>query len=355
MNVDIRWAKQRPHFLAEFFDKYHDSIVFYPYSFRIPFFLKKESLVKHAIPIVRLPFGSRFEFIRKTNKKIYQFTFSFFLKDKKFDLFWVSSPELYEFFPKGVSRLVIYDCMDDYISINKMTQNINMEKCLIDEANFIFCSSDSLRNKIINRGCEVDNNLVLYNAFDSSLLNDYKLDLQSKPFTNFTIGYIGTISHWFDFEAVNFLAKNIPESSIVLIGPLDGCTKIPKICRNIVIRGSVPHSQIMSESENFDLMIMPFKNSKLIDSVDPVKFYEYIAMNKPIISIKYDEVLNRYKHFVDFYSTKEELVKLVRLSFINKFQPKYNQTQRSDFLSRNSWNHRFDVISETISSLLKLN
>ena len=48
--------------------------------------------------------------------------------------------------------------------------------------------------------------------------------------------------------------------------------------------------------------MMPFILNELIESVDPVKLYEYINFEKNIICIKYDEIL-RFKDFVYFYNT----------------------------------------------------
>ena len=46
-------------------------------------------------------------------------------------------------------------------------------------------------------------------------------------------------------------------------------------------------------------MIMPFKLNELVKSVDPVKLYEYINYNKPIISIFYQEI-KRYSQLCGF-------------------------------------------------------
>ena len=51
--------------------------------------------------------------------------------------------------------------------------------------------------------------------------------------------------------------------------------------------GPVEHGKLLGYVNNFDAMIMPFKLYESVIVADPVKFYEYINYNKPIISIFY--------------------------------------------------------------------
>ncbi len=48
--------------------------------------------------------------------------------------------------------------------------------------------------------------------------------------------------------------------------------------------GPIDDDKLYKNVQNFDCLIMPFKLNKLIFSVDPVKLYEYINYNKPIVS-----------------------------------------------------------------------
>ena len=78
--------------------------------------------------------------------------------------------------------------------------------------------------------------------------------------------------------------------------------------------GTVEHNKLYSAVKDSTALIMPFKVNKIIESVDPVKLYEYINFNKNILTIKYNEI-NRFDKFVYFYSDyteyKKQLEKLL--------------------------------------------
>jgi hypothetical protein len=49
------------------------------------------------------------------------------------------------------------------------------------------------------------------------------------------------------------------------------------------------HTRVKSIMAEADILFMPFQVTDLIQSVNPVKLYEYIYSNKASISVGYDE------------------------------------------------------------------
>jgi len=112
--------------------------------------------------------------------------------------------------------------------------------------------------------------------------------------------------------------------------------------------GAVRHQDIHVHVSKFDVLMMPFKVTELIQSVDPVKLYEYVFFDKPIVSVRYKEI-ERFSKFVDFYSNHEDLISILDRYLRENFKRKYTAEEREQFISINTWAHRVASINEKLS------
>lgn len=155
------------------------------------------------------------------------------------------------------------------------------------------------------------------NAFDGVILNVNYENIRKDVYK---IGYIGTISAWFDFESLYYTLDNIKNIEYHLIGPIDHKHRPHE---RIKLYGPIKHEDLYSFAKEFDCFIMPFKLNELITSVDPVKLNEYINYNKSIISVYYDEI-KRFSPFVSFYNNKEDLNTILQSMVNQNFPKKYS-------------------------------
>jgi hypothetical protein len=89
-------------------------------------------------------------------------------------------------------------------------------------------------------------------------------------------------------------------------------------------------------SNSADCFIMPFRITPLIEAVDPVKLYEYIALRRPIITVYYDEI-SYLEPFVHFYRTREEYFDLLERLIHKELPAKGDDIVVRDFLKKSSW------------------
>ena len=350
MNVDWDWAKQRPHFLAQHLSRSHDVVVLYPHAWCRKHLANndRDGLKLHRF--IRLPFGGRFSFIAKLNVFIFRILSQAFLKWHRPDFVWISSPELFEYLPKHFSARLIYDCMDDVLAFprNWFRKNslAESEKELINACSHVICSSENLRDKLIARAGYPDKYTVVHNALDSSAFSDIPVNAEiGKKARQYVLGYVGTISSWLDFEALIAIVNAFSSVVIHLIGPVENLkTTLPQHDR-IKHLGAICHEEIQTHVNGFDAFLMPFHLTELIQSVDPVKLYEYVFFNKPIVSVRYPGI-ERFSDFVDFYSTHEELKSILDRYLSNGFMKKYSENERLRFITTNTWANRVNQIDE---------
>lgn len=187
----------------------------------------------------------------------------------------------------------IFDMMDDFpyfftgVSKNSMTSLIHKT---LSESDLVIFSSTNLLYKY-SSFCK--KNCVIKNACSSEIVNIFT-SIEHKIFRkkNTIYGYIGNINTWFDWDFIFKLAHEKPTSLIRIIGPC--YTSIPNnLPTNVRLESAVDHKEIPKILTEFDFGLIPFKINELTESVDPVKYYEYIAANLPVISSYFGEMKYR--------------------------------------------------------------
>lgn len=258
----------------------------------------------------------------------------------RFGCVWLSHPSQIEHLPSTYGGTVVYDCMDDHISMasnaNKEILSIQ-EKRLLDRADIVFVSSVYLKEKI---NCQKA--VLVRNGYKQGSLFPVE---SAKLVSTHTIAYFGTVSQWFDFDAIDAVVRNFDHIRFRLIGPAE----IEKRIERVEYAGPVKHSKLFDSVSDCSCLIMPFKVNEIIKAVDPVKLYEYIAFGKCVISVRYPEI-ERFSDYVYFYETQDELMNLVADLSRAGFPPKYTESSRLSFLEENTWEQRIATVTETLKS-----
>lgn len=350
MHVDWDWAKQRPHFLAEHLAAHHDVLVLYPYA-RV-----RKNLVKNDRTSVRLfpffpiaPVG-RFLSVRNFINSASKLLTRMAIKWHRPDLVWTSSPEMFVYLPKPLPCRLVYDCMDDILAFPTNSRRKDLlgalELDLIRASDRVFCSSNNLRRKLSIRSGAAEKLITVHNAFEPAAFANFSTNSEKVKLNDRRIlGYIGTISSWFDFEALLRIVDEFKLIEIHILGPNENLEVAAPRHERIKYLGAVRHELIPMYVSQFDVLIMPFKVIDLIQSVDPVKLYEYIFFNKPIVSVWYEEI-ERFSEFVDFYTTHQELTSILNRYLDEGFKKKYTNAQQLQFINSNTWEDRVQQIQE---------
>ena len=187
---------------------------------------------------------------------------------------------------KFLFDITIADIMDDfpYFFHGRSRSSMHlMMKQLISKVKYVWFSSHNLEK---NYSYLATKYRVILNASSSTLLSK---KIQYKRNRNKIIyGYIGSINSWFDWNFVDKLAKTRPNSEIWIIGPR--YIPIPLLPDNVKILPAIEHGEVGKYLSYFSYGLIPFKQNELTDSVDPVKYYEYIAYDIPVISTNFGEM-----------------------------------------------------------------
>lgn len=370
------WIKQRPQFLAEGLAK-DNQVDYYFYqgrshkssddytSLKINEDLHLTLHTYRRIPFTAIPIIGKWKLFDWINRCFIRWQLPDF---KQYDLIWITSPFLYPLVKSARDNsFIVYDCMDDMAEFPDIKCNKNKVKNVIDaerdlltrSRSIVFCSSNYLAKTITGRAGVRKNLSVINNAIElpqrKSLIPDHDLPQDIKAKLDFVSNlsnvfmYIGTISEWVDFEKLERLTKEISDLNIVLIGPIGGTT-IPDKSRIHVI-GPINRDYIFVFMEKAKALIMPFVVNELIESVNPVKLYEYIYSGKPSVAPYYSES-KLFADYVHLYKDYNEL-KQLSLAIIEDKVEMPDEEKRNSFILLNCWDSRVAAIEKTLSYLLR--
>ena len=228
-----------------------------------------------------------------------------------------------------------YDAMDNFPSVHSGISRRAMarrEQQIADKVPHILVSSTALLERY-----------EPYQSKTTFVLNACAVEelppvLQHEQFVKTVFGYVGTISHWFDWSLVCALATANPSACIRLIGPVlaPASQALPD---NVEVLAACSHADAIKAMHGFSVGIIPFKKTELTDSVDPVKYYEYRALGLPVLTTDFGEMrLRDAEPGVYFMDENTDLS--VRADEAAVFRFTIEEIQA--FRDTNSWTHRFD-------------
>ena len=102
-------------------------------------------------------------------------------------------------------------------------------------------------------------------------------------------GYTGSLHpERIDLDLVKALARAFPTGSVVLIGPNhftgDALARELRDFPNVHAPGAVAYADIPRVMAGFDVCIVPHLRSGFVESLNPIKLWEFLAAGKPIVS-----------------------------------------------------------------------
>ncbi|WP_238947519.1 glycosyl transferase [Vandammella animalimorsus] len=178
---------------------------------------------------------------------------------------------------------------------------------------------------------------LVYNGLDLSAMPAMQQGAAASSKKIF--GYVGTIASWFDWDWVCVLARARPNDEIRLIGPV---FKRPPsgLPDNITLLPTCDHATALEAMTQFHAGLIPFRRNALTASVDPIKYYEYRALNLPVISTDFGEMSLRAGERGVFITQFERDVPVMAEAAL---QFKGGTGIDRAFAQENMWEARFDA------------
>lgn len=234
----------------------------------------------------------------------------------------------------------IYDVIDEWSEFHKVGEAVwyeeEIERYLVNNSKFVTATAYQLGEKVKKYG--VGEVTLIKNA-----VNPRGLTVQKDSYTQgkekLNIGYFGHLTEaWFDWNLIIKLAKKNPEWEVHIIGY--GAPDNLKLPNNIHMYGKVEHKKLPEYAKDWDVAIIPFKNSKLTESVDPIKVYEYLHLRLPVVATNMPD-LKDYP-YTQIANNAEEFERAI-LELTNK---EIDFGVMEQFVKNNTWERRLEQMLE---------
>ena len=232
------------------------------------------------------------------------------------------------------------------------------EKLLRDKENVLVVSTAKKLKDIANkfRG-ENENKILAPNAVNLEDFKNHGTEIGEtiQPIVNKRkpiIGYYGALAKWVDYKLIEELAKEREDYEIVLIGmDYDGSYNQSNLkdYSNISYLGMIDYKYLINYSRYFDVCIVPFIKNEITDSSSPLKIFEYMALEKPIVTTDINECKNYESCLIskDYDEFIRNIDKALKLEVDNK---EYFNILRRE-AEENTWDNRAELIKEAIKNL----
>ena len=170
---------------------------------------------------------------------------------------------------------------------------------------------------------------------------DKSLPLEYRDISSPIAVYIGAIHQWFDVNLIYETAIALPKFSFVIIGPIESDLSKIEALPNVYILGKKSYTQIARYLYNADVGIIPFdivNHKKLVESINPLKLYEYFTCGLPVVSMNWEELDSLNSPALLCQST-DEFIHALKQTQITQ-----DQSEIKAFAKKADWNQRLQEV-----------
>ncbi len=275
-----------------------------------------DRITVYAMPPV-LPMYYKFPFLNRMNQRKIGRYVRDVLQIHGFEkpVLWCYSPTSVDLLDHVPHSALIYDCVDRHSAYGGlMTPHVvdALEEKLARRANVVFATAQGLYDRLETFN---DNTFLIPNGANFELFNKAATDSLPFPDELFNIqapiiGFLGTLQPCIDLELLTFLADQRPQWSFVCIGPVQAGVDVTalKARKNIHILGLKPHKELPRYMARFDVCLNLFRPNSLSKDVSPLKFYEYLATGKPIVSTEQPDQVKQYADVITVATSPREFL-----------------------------------------------
>jgi glycosyltransferase involved in cell wall biosynthesis len=268
--------------------------------------------------------------------------------------FWANTAVFLQAFQKRFNTTSVYHCIDDFTAVSYpfvTSQTIAaMEREQSEFADFVFARTRRLANRLQAFNSQttwLPGGVDTKRFAPAQVTADSEINQLPHPIA----GFVGTLDHRVDVALLQKSAQALPEVSFALIGPvkqhqieLDRLSALP----NVHLFPPCPAEKTPAKMAAFDVGLIPYKINNYTKGLSPIKLYEYLAMEKPIVSTALPYVMRESAH-VQLAETAVSFTEAVKTAVSTPPSPSQKQAWRQVALD-NAWSKQVDIIEAFIGS-----
>jgi len=171
---------------------------------------------------------------------------------------------------------------------------------------------------------------------------------------DFVLGYIGVLREWVDLTPIYTALTEISCLKLLVVGEEGGLDANKSLVREmglsdrIIFAGAVPYEKIPQYLSVCDACLIPFRKNMISQNAIPLKLFEYMACDKPVISSHLDGVKSIAGDNIYYADTSREYEEVIKYLIKNTENMK---PMREFVIANYDWNSlskRLEHILESV-------
>lgn len=208
-------------------------------------------------------------------------------------------------------------------------------------------------------GAPSEKSVIIPNGVDTEIFKNMKTIRDEKKFT---MGFVGFLGNWVDletpFKALKELLKTM-DVEMLVVGGGDNLNHFKNMAEELEVAdhvkftGDVHYSQVPVHISKMDVCLLSFDSSVVSHSALPLKLFEYMACERPVVSSSLDSVKDAVGNRVLYADTVDDMKKSVKtLQEDEDLRTKLGSQGRIFVKENYSWNtisSRFEEVLNDVS------
>ena len=244
---------------------------------------------------------------------------------------------------------------------------IMFERMALKRSHAILVINEGLREVVAALGAPADKTRILRTGIDLTRFTPANVDtllrtqlgLQEADTVLFFMGWLYNFAGL--KEVALQLAKTDSSIKLVVVGEGDAYGKLQKIRAEhnlrdrLILTGKKPYDEIPGLISIADICILPaYPDEKIMQDIVPIKLYEYLAMQKPVISTRLSGIVKEFgeENGIVYVDRPEDVIRKA-LEMADSGYLKELGLKAREFVAGNSWEKITDefegILQEAIS------
>lgn len=259
---------------------------------------------------------------------------------------------------------IVFDFVDDYVAMLNHELGVSNDTPftglvryffarLLDKVDLITVISHELRDDVremIGESIPIE---IIPNGVDTDvfpLAETERSSLDDPP----TIGFVGSFEYFIDFDQIIDAAAELPEVRFLLVGDGREFEYVEQQVQsreieNVELPGLVESHEVPGCISKMDVCLNTFERTPLSHSAVPLKLFEYLSMNRPVISTRLQEVQTIDQGFLYYADDSTELADTIQV-IIGNYSEAIDRTSAALPVLRDEYN--WDVIASDFQTAL---
>jgi len=232
-----------------------------------------------------------------------------------------------------------------------------LERRMLNRADVVFAISEALSEDFRNQTQTPV--VTCRNAVSRSIIERIRQPSPMPPdlgkLPRPIVGCTGQINRTYDWELIAALARELPDVSFVFVGPIVEepspiGQKIKSVTQiaNVHWLGPKPHEQLPGYLSGFDICFNPLLVNEHNDRRSPLRLYDYLATDKPILSTGIREA-QIHVPFVEIGQNAPQCADILRQFMGAQYDRRIEERRR--YIEQNTWEDRAALLLGALQGL----